>query len=324
MISSFLLIIFGIGVFALLITAALSPIETLSWWAGWTENELDNIDDAPAAPESNSNRAYIIYLSGIASISGRFLIPREKAFIKKLQARFPEAAIIADVFPYSPSGSPLLAAPRVFDQLWRWLQKIKLQGRNSLLLTLINLRNVLQVMISADHRYGPIFNQGAAQAIETALLRAGYVRGGGAPITIIGYSGGGQIAVGAAPFLKARLKAPIDVISIGGVIASDPGLVAVRHLHHVIGDSDNVHKIGAVMFPERWAVMAHSEWNAAKRDRRISFYKMEKMAHAGVRGYFGLPKRNGVSNNQRTLERVVSILDSVNPSKSELHPGDVG
>lgn len=314
------LIIFGIG--ALLITAALSPLETLSWWAGWTEEEI--ADEAPSANGNTSERisssnCYVVYLSGIASISGRFLIPREKAFIKSLKAEMPGAVIIDDVFPYSPAGLPLLAAPRFFDRLWRRIQRFKLEGRSTMLSTLINMRNVFQVMISADHRYGPIYNRGAALVIEDALLRAGYNRDVAAPIVIVGYSGGAQIALGAATYLKAQLKAPIDIISIGGVMASEPGLDFVRQLHHLYGDKDTIQKMGAIMFPERWKVMGHSEWNTAQHEGRIHRHKLDQMLHAGARGYFGLPKVNGVSNNQRTLKKVVSILNkSAGPAQKSL------
>ncbi len=314
MISTILLVALSLGGIALLITAALSPIETLSWWAGWTEEEID--EESPPhptdpAPAHDENRLFVVYLSGIASLSGRFILPREKAFIKGLEQRFPEATIIDDVFPYSPAGLPLLASPRLFDRVWRFVQRIKLEGRSTILSMLINMRNIFQVMISADHRYGPIFNQGAATVIEAALLRAGYEQGSRAPITIIGYSGGGQVAIGASTFLKNRLGAPIDVISIGGVMASDPGLHFLRRLTHIRGAGDRFEKIGAIVFPERWSVMAHSEWNAAKRDGRITIRKMEPMSHAGIRGYFGLVKFDGITNNERTLDEVTDILSTV-------------
>ena len=304
---------------ALLITAALSPLETLSWWAGWTEEEIDDATPTPDtnAPEhTNTTSHYIVYLSGIASISGRFLIPREKAFIKGLKAELPGDVIIDDVFPYSPAGLPLVAASRFFDRLWRRLQKLKLEGRSTVLSMLIKFRNVFQVMISADHRYGPIYNRGAAIVIEEALLRAGYQRGSAATIIIIGYSGGAQIAVGAATYLKARLSAPIDIVSIGGVMASEPGLDYVRQLHHLYGGKDHIQKMGAIMFPERWKAMAYSEWNTAHRDGRIHRHKMGDMAHAGVRGYFGLPRIDGISNNQQTLEKVLSLLPTAHPGES--------
>lgn len=311
MIASFFFITIALAVFALLVTAALAPIETLSWWAGWTEEEIDFEAAAATPAQSDSEgRLYVVYLSGVASISGAFLVPREKAFIRRLRDAMPDAVIIDDVFPYSPSGAPLLSAPRLFERLWRRIQWMKLQGRASLLEALINIRNIYQVMISADHRYGPIYNQGAASVIEDALLSAGYRPDSAAPVVIIGYSGGGQVAIGAAPFLAHRLNAPIDVIAVGGVMASDPGLHFVRRLHHIVGDRDNIQKVGAIMFPERWAAMAHSPWNVAAREGRITLHGMDDMIHAGPRGYFGLVKFDSVSNNARTLEKILAILST--------------
>ncbi len=307
MISTVLFAAILLGAFALMLTAALAPLETLSWWGGWTEKEFDE-PPSPAPDADASHQRYIVYLSGVASISGRFLLPREKAFIRRLRDRFPDAVIVSDVFPYSPQGLPLLEAPRLFDRLWRRAQMYKIRERQTLLPILINMRNIFQVMVSADHRYGPIFNQGAASVIEKALMGEGYALGSGAPVNIIGYSGGAQVAAGAAAFLTARLNAPIDVISVGGVLASDPGLSYLRKLHHLAGDSDNIQRVGAVMFPERWKALASSEWNAGKRDGRIEIHRLPEMTHAGVNGYFGRPQVNGVSNAERTLEKIAQLI----------------
>ncbi|WP_411815913.1 hypothetical protein [Hyphococcus sp. DH-69] len=309
MISSILLVALGFGFFALIITAALSPLETLSWWAGWTEAELDDLKPIKKRDE-DSGRQYVVYLSGVASLSGNFLLPRERAFIRRLRKSVPDTVIISDIFPYSPQGLPLLESPRLFDQIWRRVQKLKLDGRQSILSALINLRNIFQVMVSADHRYGPIFNQGAASVIEDALIKAGYPIKGGPPITIIGYSGGAQVAVGATSFLTARFSAPVRVISLGGVIASDPGLQYVSKLHHIIGDGDNIQKFGAIMFPERWSIVPHSNWNIAKHDGRIKKYILPDMVHAGINGYFGRPTRNGISNADRLVKLVSNILET--------------
>jgi hypothetical protein len=307
MISDVLLAAFGLALFALIVTAAMSPLETLSWWAGWTDEELGQ-EPPPPVTEPDGDRRYIVYLSGVASISGRFLLPREKAFIRRLRTRFPDAVVVSDVFPYAPSGMPLLEAPRLFDQLWRRVQALEIYGRPTILSALINMRNIFQVLVSADHRYGPIFNQGAARVIENALIVDGYVRGCGAAVAIIGYSGGAQVAVGAAAFLKARLGAPIDVIAIGGVVASDPGLKYVRKLHHIVGDRDRIEKVGAFLFPERWKAMGFSDWNAARRDGRLDIHRFPHMTHAGVGGYFGRVPVDGVSNAERTLDKLAALI----------------
>lgn len=321
MISSLIIFLLLLAAAALVVTAALSPVETLSWWAGWTDSELEDETAAPhpaadaasgeaARGAARDDRVYIVYLSGVASLTGRVAIPREQRFLAALRAALPDAVIIDDVFPYSPAGLPLLASPRVFERLWRRLQATKLKGRHGFLSILINIRNIFQVMVCADHRYGPIFSQGAANVIEEALLRAGYRCGSGARIVIIGYSGGAQVAVGAAGFVKAGLGAAPDVVSIGGVMASDPGLHFVRRLYHLHGDGDHVQRIGEIIFPERWAAMGHSEWNRAKREGRIVMLRMKNMIHAGPRGYFGLPKVAGVSNAERTLEAVARIISA--------------
>ena len=85
----------------------------------------------------------------------------------------------------------------------------------ALLAATINIRNILIVSVAADQRYGPIYNQGTAQIIHNSLLCYGYQPG--MPVTLIGYSGGGQMAVGAAPYLRRSLKAPIELISLSGV-----------------------------------------------------------------------------------------------------------
>lgn len=309
MISDVLFAALTLASLALIVSAALSPLETLSWWAGWTEEELGETPPPPE-PDGNPPRRFIVYLSGVASISGEFLLPREQAFIRRLHARFPDAAVVTDVFPYSPKGLPLLGGPRVFEKTWRRIQSLRIGGRPNLLTALINMRNIFQVMVSADHRYGPIFNQGAARVIEAALIEDGYKRGSGAAVAIIGYSGGAQVAVGAAPFLSARLRAPIDVISIGGVMASNPGLNHVRRLHHVVGGRDKVERIGAVIFPDRWKAAAYSEWNAAKREGRIELLKLEGMTHTGINGYFGRVPVEGATHAERTLEAIASMIEA--------------
>lgn len=311
MISEIVIVSIGVAIVALAITAALSPLETLSWWAGWTEQDLSDPPPAPADGADNRSAPFVVYLSGVASISGEHLLRRERIFIDSVRTRLPHAIIIDDVFPYSPSGLPLLASPRLFDRLWRWLQKLDLQKRGNFLRGLINIRNIYQVLVSADHRYGPIFSQGAARAIVSALYNAGFRPGSGAPIVIVGYSGGAQVAVGAAPFLKAWCGAPINVISIGGVLASDPGIAAVDTVHHFRGENDRIEKLGALMFAERWPTFANSRWNEAKRDGRLVVHHLTDMGHAGPAGYFGLPRRGGQSNNERMTEAVAGVFSSL-------------
>ena len=61
---------------------------------------------------------------------------------------------------------------------------------------LINVRNIMQVAVSADPRYGPIYSLGVAKEIARSLARHGYQLGSQKPIFLIGFSGGGQVSVG--------------------------------------------------------------------------------------------------------------------------------
>jgi hypothetical protein len=78
----------------------------------------------------------------------------------------------------------------------------------SVLGLLVNIRNVLIVGVSADKRYGPLYNQGIAQVVYNGLVKNGYQVGSGTPVTFIGYSGGGQMSCACAPYLKRALSAP--------------------------------------------------------------------------------------------------------------------
>ena len=71
---------------------------------------------------------FVVFLSGIGSISGDELLPSETAFLDRLQAALPEARIVRDVFPYAPSGRPLVTGQRVFTWLWRRVLDWRLNG----------------------------------------------------------------------------------------------------------------------------------------------------------------------------------------------------
>ena len=94
----------------------------------------------------------------------------------------------------------------------------------NLLTRLIDWRNLTQVLVSMDPRYGPIYNAGGARSLYAALVNHGYVAASGAPVVLIGYSGGAQVCLGAATYLKPALDAPLTVVSLGGAVGSDRGL----------------------------------------------------------------------------------------------------
>ena len=75
---------------------------------------------------------------------------------------------------------------------------------------LIDWRNLTQVFVSMDPRYGPIYNKGIEEKLATVLEQQGYPVGTDRPITLIGYSGGAQVSLGAAFYLVHELQCAGD------------------------------------------------------------------------------------------------------------------
>ena len=100
------------------------------------------------------------------------------------------------------------------------------------------------------------------QLVYKSLIANGYRKNSGVPVTLIGYSGGGQMACAAAPYLKRALDAPVDVISLGGVISGNDPILELEHLYHFVGDKDKIerHRAGHVFvaLEDRRAVVLES------------------------------------------------------------------
>jgi hypothetical protein len=200
----------------------------------------------------------------------------------------------------------------MFARLWRWLEQRRLRDRGGVLLFLINIRNMFQVAVSADSRYGPIYNFGVAQEVVRGLCRHGYQIGSGKPVTLIGWSGGGQIAIGATTYLYGLLGAPIRVISVGGVLSSDPGILSLAHLYHLYGTKDPVQGAGAVLFAGRWPMEQQSPWNRALAAGRITLTSLGPIVHAGPRNYFDTERSmpDGQIYADRTRHELLNALDA--------------
>ena len=334
---------FLVGLFALLFVLALvAPLGSLGWWAGWFGEELsvNEIGDADgdgsvvddwaatlfAAPPAgcagepadrqpvdfNKQRTathYIIYLSGIGAFSGSSIPHEELPFINALRQQLPASCVIADVFPYSVTNVGL-TGERLFARVWRYIEAQRPRNPNSLWLFLVVIRNMFQVMVSADRRYGPIYNLGVAKEIWRSLLRHGYRPGTQTPVTLIGASGGGQIAVGVVTYLSKVVDVPIEIISLGGVIASDPGLLRLKQLYHLYGAFDRTEKLGPIFFPGRWPLAFNSAWNRAKKRGLITIKVTGPADHVGKNSQFDQQAfaEDGRSYFQITFDEVLQIL----------------
>src|SRR5699024_1791582 len=189
--------VFGILVLLLLLFVLLSPLESLRWWADKGEHEVKEtftrVPPDPAVTDATPARRFIVYLSGVGTIGGDQVSGREEAWLESLRAALPDVHVVSDVFPYAVDNRGLLQRTTV----WLWSRLDRWRRRSVRVVPwLINLRNIAQVLVSADPRYGPTHNIGLAQEVWRSLQRHGYLPGSGTPVTLIGFSGGGQMALG--------------------------------------------------------------------------------------------------------------------------------
>ncbi|HLS15899.1 MAG TPA: hypothetical protein VK095_15430 [Beutenbergiaceae bacterium] len=312
--------VLGAGALLVLVFALLSPLESLRWWSRRTDAPLLNTLVHPASEERENPgpapQRYVIYLSGIGSVDARTDSRRERAVLDAISERVPGVVVAADVFPYAVENRGL--SERATTWFWSRLQRWQRVPVASLISNLINLRNALRVLVSADPRYGPTYNLAVAQEIGASLDRHGYRWPERTPVTIIGYSGGGQIALGASWYL-AGAGVPVSVISLGGVLSDDPALDRIEHLWHLYGAKDLLQHLGAVLFPGRWPTARLSTWHAAHRAGRITRRRIGPMRHTGGRDYFDrhITDTDGTSYRDLTITALQEILTGAPPAVAE-------
>ncbi|MFO7634393.1 MAG: hypothetical protein R6W76_17725 [Caldilinea sp.] len=306
-----------IGIFLLLfITAALAPLESLGWWAGWSRDAGEK--GASGLPEIAAGGAkadepdfYLIYLSGIGAISGDSFPEEEYPFLHALENRLPTVKIITDVYPYSVTNNGL-TGQRFFAGAWQRIEKLRFKNPNSLLALFVNLRNSLQMFVSADRRYGPIYNLGIANEIYRVLQEYGYRPENKRPIVLLGWSGGGQIAIGSANYLAA-LPSPIYVVSLGGMLSDDPGLEKLTHLWHLYGVADPLQALGGVLYAGRWPLTPNSPWNSAMANGLTDIICLGYYTHNGKGNYFDMETKlpndaRGRTHGEKTIDTIEHIL----------------
>jgi hypothetical protein len=307
-------------VVAFVLAAMFAPLEALRWWA--TQGALEARETAAAlrivhaATESaadaeetaGQHSCYIVYLPGIAAISDEVSPVGEEPMLEALRARLPGTLLISDVYPYSPANRSLVT-DRWSSWWWRLVDRLGRIRPMGFLLLLVSIRNILQFAVSADDRYGPMYSLGVARVIWTRLLDAGYRPGCRRPVVLFGWSGGAQIALSAAWYL-AGAGMPLYLLSLGGVITSDPGLDRVRHLWHLTGSRDWIQAIGQ-LFPGRWPGRRTSFWARAVTDGRVSIHHLGPMRHLGRGSYLSRSRTaDGRTSRERVVDEIVGIIRS--------------
>src|SRR5215469_5734400 len=298
------------GLIALLVAAILAPLQTLGWWAGWYGDQVGS-DAAPSSRRSNGAgiSRYMIYLDGIGQSSSSYT-PDVETFLDALEPTLPQRIrLLRGLMVYSVLNKPLEDDP-IWSSFWKIVEATRLADPASFLGIFINLRNVIIVAVSADSRYGPIYNYGIAKVLYDGLIEGGYRVGSGVPVTLVGYSGGGQMSAAAASSLKRAIRAPIEVISLGGVMSGTNDFLELERLHHLVGDKDGVERLGPLLFASRWKIVWNSFWNRALRIGIIKQISLGPVGHQVPGGMFDPQARlaNGRTNLQNTLLEISDIV----------------
>ena len=309
MISDLLVLVLALVVVALV----LAPLESLHWWATRDVEEPEtgpapnSFELASSAPDTLPKR-FVVYLSGIGAISGHDVPEEETPFIRELHERLPGYTVVDDVFPYAVDNRGL-TSERVLGGLWRHLDQLRLKNPNTLLGVLINLRNLMQLFVCADRRYGPTYNMGTAREIHRSLVRHGHRPGSPDQVVLLGWSGGAQIALGATWYLHA-LGLRTSVLSLGGMMSDDIALGRVDHLWHLYGTKDFLQASGKVLFAGRWPISKGSPWNEAMRDGTITMIELGPFHHNIKQHYFDYESKlpDGRSYAGKVMDTIEEIL----------------
>jgi hypothetical protein len=309
----------GIFVLALLVILVLSPFESLQWWAGWVGEDAGSDKSDPIQPSVaplddgrlpvSAPAQYVILLTGVGAL-GTDVDPWEQRLVDLLQQGLQRGVVLAGLFPFSVRRDTLIEKRRT-AWIWRRLGRLR-EERPSLAARLIDWRNLTQVFVSMDPRYGPIYNKGVEEKVAAALQNLGYGVGSGVPIILIGYSGGAQIALGVTLYLARDLQAPVSVISLGGVLGDDPSLESIKHLQHLWGDDDLEARMAMAVVPARWPISKRSRWNVAIAAKRVEQTGLGPMAHTGPKGYLDpdVHVPDGRSHLQVTASTMLEIIDA--------------
>lgn len=273
-----------------------APVGTLVWWLNEGGEKLGFENVVPVkliygnynSDNTNKRNCYIVFLSGIGDFSADELTPGESIFLENLAQNHSDCGVVSDVFPYSASNKGL-KTKRLLTPLWEFAYNA--DGWLHIADILIQIRNLWRFAISADERYGTVYNKGIASAIiERINAQNSISSSNDEPLNIIliGYSGGAEVSLGAAYYLNNWLNTKITVVSIGGVFNGRNGFESIEHFYHIRGEQDWIEDIGGIVFPSRWLWNLTSSYNQARLEGRYTAITSPLHTHTDSKGYFDL------------------------------------
>ncbi|PIG90485.1 hypothetical protein [Gloeocapsopsis sp. IPPAS B-1203] len=305
--TTFRLILLMAGL--LMLWGMLAPLSTIVWWLNQTaeslnlaEEEKPDVLRKASITSTSAINCYIVFLPGVGNFSPDQITPGEKYFIYQLAQRHSQCVVVRDVFPYSVFNQDL-GSQELLTPLWEASKESDGILRN----VLVQVRNLWRFAISADDRYGPIYNLSIAHTIVDRMNAAYPIAQSDRPINLIliSTSGGTQVALGATAHLNEWINARLTVVSIGGTFEGRAGFNDAEHVYHLQGDRDWIADLSRVVFPARWSWTVGSPVNQARRQGRYTVCIIGSYEHSGAEGYFGNEiSPHGIPYVKQTIEQV--------------------
>jgi hypothetical protein len=295
-----LLRVIGVLLLVLIPTAGIySLVSQFAFWEGWIEGlqEPATLFDATPPRESQTAAHYVVYLDGIHQKESDHP-PRITDFLALFErALGPHTRLVRAIETYTvlPVG---LAEDAGSAWFWRRVLNLQEQHPNGLVqvlaATLVEANNVIKVGISSDRRYGPILNVELALKVADRLAEAGFHPSSGAPITLLGYSGGGEMAMGMADYLRRICRCPVRIVTFCGVFSGNQELAKVEGITTVVGSRDPMELVGRLAYPGRSPLLPLTRWNKAISAGTVRRILIPGMTHNGNQGPFSERHREAV------------------------------
>ena len=268
------------------------------FWEGWMHGlpdpsrlfSLDGDCDA-------EHRNYLVYLDGIHQ-SEESHPPRVSEFLGCLdEAIAADTLLVKGIEAYTITNAGLRSTT-LGGWFWQRLFSFQEHHPNGMIRFVcafcVQANNVIKVGISSDRRYGPVMNYELALKIAHRLDSVGFHPSSAARIVLVGYSGGGEMAIGTAEILQQLCRVPVQVITVCGVFSGNGALETIQDVAMVVGSRDPVAALGRIAYPGRLALLPLSNWNRWQRKNSLHRYPIEGMSHNGSSGPFSVAYRGAV------------------------------
>ncbi len=276
-----------------------SVVSQYAFWEGWLEGLPDpaTLFRHPEVAGGMPPRRFLVYLDGIHQTEQDHP-PRVAALLDELARGLPGDNVLVrglEAYTVRQGGLAQDSGSR-----WFWGQVFRLENLHPnpwvrfLSAFLVQANNVIKVGISSDRRYGPIHNYELALKISSRLAELGFRPESGCDLVLLGYSGGAEMAMGAADYLRRLCRTPVRIVTFCGVFGGNHRLSEVGDIVTVVGGRDPVAAFGNIAYPGRLPLLVLSSWNRAVSRGAVQRAVIEGMNHNGPRGPFSAAYRQEV------------------------------